>query len=332
METFGNQIKQKISNCYSCEKCKYNTVRKTNFDAHILSLKHIRKHNGSQNISNNYSCEQCNYNTIRKSNFDKHILSAKHINAGIQQKNKHVCEKCNKEYTNRSGLWKHNQMCILPPPPPSPIIEESTDNELTNRKLIMILIKENSELKNMMMQVIKNGTNNTNCNNNTNNTFNLKFFLNETCKDAMNLTDFINSIVLQLSDLDNIGEVGFIKGMSNIIASKLNLLGETKRPIHCTDLKREVIYVKDKDKWEKDANKEKMRSLIKKMDIMLRPLLAPYNKNYINVYRSDSEIIKHQDKLKEILGGSKPQSESEDEIIRNISKFTQPLKQPTQPL
>ena len=173
------------------------------------------------------------------------------------------------------------------------------------------------------MDVIKNGTNNNNSHNNNNNkTFNLQFFLNETCKDAINLTDFINSIVLKLSDIDNIGEVGLAKGLANRIVSEMSLLGETKRPIHCTDVKREVMYVKDDNKWEKDVNKEKMRHLIKKMNRKLElPLIESMN-NHNNTYRTDSEIIKHQQKMYEVLGGDKDETINENEIIRYISKST----------
>jgi hypothetical protein len=131
----------------------------------------------------------------------------------------------------------------------------------------MLLIKENSELKNMMMEtqnqimttqnqmmeVIKTGTHNTiNTHTNSHNkTFNLQFFLNETCKNAMNIMDFVDSLKLQLNDLERMGEIGFVNGMSNIIIKNLQNLDVTERPVHCTDQKREVIYVKDEGKWDK---------------------------------------------------------------------------------
>jgi hypothetical protein len=138
----------------------------------------------------------------------------------------------------------------------------------------------------------------------------------------MNLKDFIDSVVLQLSDIDNIGEVGFIKGMANLITSKLNMLGETKRPIHCTDLKREVMYVKDENQWKKDANKEKMHQLIQKMEKKLAPLMIAFLNNHKKQYRTDSEIIKHQQIIYEVYGGKKDDTTNKNEIIQHISKKT----------
>jgi ribosomal protein L37AE/L43A len=322
MEPFGNQIKQILSNNYSCEKCNYTTVRKLNFDAHILTAKHIRKHNGNHKISNIYSCEKCNYNTVRKSNYDKHILSAKHISAGNQQKNKHICDNCNKEYKNRSGLWKHKQMCI------STSQTDKTNTENITPELVVEIIKQNQEFKNMLIeqnkQIIELSKNvgNNNNNNNNNKTFNLKFFLNETCKDAINLKEFADSIVLQLSDIDNIGEVGLAKGLANRIIYELNLLGETKRPIHCTDLKREVMYVKDNNKWVKDVDKNNIRRFTKKIDKKLPHVMIAFSNNHNKTYRTDSEIIKQQQTIYKVFGGNKDEETNEDEIIRLISKST----------
>ena len=292
-----------------------------------------------------FYCEICDYNCLKKYNYDRHILTSKHKkqqkilnNEKFEQKPKYTCDKCNKIYKDRAGLWRHNKKCGVAQSNTTQVVVKSMEDEPTSKELIMILIKENSELKNMMMDVIKNGTNNnsnnSNSNNNSNNsnsnnnnnshnkTFNLQFFLNETCKDAINLTDFINSIVLQLSDIDNIGEVGLAKGLANRIVSEMNLLGETKRPIHCTDVKREVMYVKDENKWEKDVNKEKIRHLIKKMNRKLNPPLVESMNEHNKTHRTDSEIIKHQQKMYEVFGGNKDETTNEDEIIRHISKST----------
>ena len=126
-----------------------------------------------------------------------------------------------------------------------------------------MLVKQNAEL----LEVIKNGTNNTNIsyNNSNNKTFNLNLFLNETCKDAMNITDFVDSIKLQLSHLESVGKLGFVEGISNIITTNLKALDVTQRSVHCTDKKREVLYIKDENKWEKeDEDKKKLRKVIKK--------------------------------------------------------------------
>ena len=336
METLGNKKLQNSCTDYCCEKCDYKTVRKSSYDKHILTPKHQSEMSGTKKLQNGcieYCCEKCNYKTVRKSSYDKHLLTSKHQleMSGNKVANKVAttfeCKKCSKVYQTSSGLWKHIQICDVAKP----------DIEPTEKELMMTLIKQNAEqskqnaeqskqnaeLHAKILELCKNGiTNNTITNTNSHNkTFNLQFFLNETCKDAMNLKDFIDSIVLQLSDIDNIGEVGFVKGMANLIISKINLLGETKRPIHCTDSKREVMYVKDENKWEKDAKKEKMRLLIQKMEKQLPPLMIAFSNNHKQKYRTDSEIIKHQQIIREVYGGVNDDI-TKNEIIQHISKKT----------
>jgi hypothetical protein len=237
-----------------------------------------------------------------------------------QIKNAYECESCGQQYVTNSGLWKHKKNCMPP-------VSEPTD-----KQMMMTLIKQNAELHDKIIELCKSGITNNTVNTHTNShnkTFNLQFFLNETCKNAMNISDFIESVVLQLSDIEDIGAVGYAKGMSNIIISKLNSLGETKRPIHCTYVKREVMYVKDEDKWEKDANKEKMRLLIKKMDKKLAPLMIAFSNNHRKEFHTDSEIINHQKVMYEVLGGVKEDADNEDAIIQQISKVMQPRRQQT---
>ena len=325
MELFGNKIKQKTSNNYYCEKCNFNTVRKSNYDRHILTSKHLKEMYGTKNeqkTSNSYSCKKCNYNTVRKSNYDSHILTSNH-KAAHTSSNDFECDNCSKIYQTSGGLWKHKKKCVIEPSEKGLIMNVLQQNKELNRLLIE-QNRQNSELHEKVIELCKNSatTINSNNTNSHNKIFNLQFFLNETCKGAMNLTDFVDSVVLQLSDLDDIGNAGFIKGMSNIIISNLNSLAENKRPIHCTDVKREVMYVRDSDKWEKDANKEKMRWLIKKMDRKLAPLMTPYTLNHQKVYRTSTESNKHQQILFELFGGGHKELDNEDIIIQNISKKT----------
>jgi hypothetical protein len=190
-------------------------------------------------------------------------------------------------------------------------------------------MKENTEFKQMIIDVIKNGTYN-NCNNTTNNTnnshnkaFNLNFFLNETCKDAMNIMDFVDSIKLQLSDLETVGKIGYVEGISNIINEKLKALDVTQRPVHCTDKKREVLYIKDENKWEKEnETKTKIRKAIKH--------IAHKNSKMIPVFRElhpdcGKSISKYSDQFNKIVieamgGPGDNDAEKEDKIITNISK------------
>jgi ribosomal protein L37AE/L43A len=287
----------------------------------------------SQQISSDFHCEKCNYNTVRKSDYNKHILTSKHKLATTRTKKSHapnasayICDNCNKQYHDRTGLWKHNKKCLINDSKDEVImtlIKQNAEQSKQAAEKADEQMRQNAELHEKIIELCKNGVvNNTINNNNSNNkSFNLNFFLNETCKDAMNLTDFAKSVVLHVSDLITIGEAGYVNGMTNIIASHLNSLAENKRPIHCTDVKREVMYVKDENKWEKDVNKERMRLLIKKMDRKLSPLMAIYSNNYNKVYRSDTESIKHSQLRFEVYGGKHEESVNEDIIIRNISKI-----------
>ena len=338
MDTFGYKMSQESSTVYRCEKCCYETVRKTDYDKHNLTAKHKMDTFGykmSQESSTVYRCEICCYDTVRKTNYDKHKLTAKHKMDTSSRESSTVCRcgNCGKEYKYSQGLTKHKKSCLI-----NSVIQEESPSALEvpsvnveedqNSLLVETLLKQNAELHAKVLELCKIGTinnsNNTNSNNNSHNkTFNLNFFLNETCKDAVNLEDFIKSVVLQLSDIVKIGEVGFVDGMSDIIETKLNSLGNHKRPIHCTDAKREVFYVKDNDKWGKDENKKKMRALIKRMDRKLAPLLITFNNNHANKgYSSDSEHNKHQQMVIEIVGGKNGEDENEDAIIRSISRKT----------
>ena len=294
---------------YECVKCDFNTCNKTDFSRHINTVKHLGNVQDTENAEKRIpeksaACQSANKAIpLSVSPISKSAKNAKTLH--------YECEICGQQYVTNSGLWKHKKNCAPP------------TTESTDKQMMMTLIKQNAELHDKIIELCKTGVTNNTVNTHTNShnkTFNLQFFLNETCKNAMNITDFIESVVLQLSDIEDIGAVGYAKGMSNIIISKLNSLGETKRPIHCTDVKREVMYVKDEDKWEKDANKEKMRLLIKKMDKKLAPLMIAFSNNHRKEYHTDSEIINHQKGIYEVLGGIKAETDNEDTIIQQIAK------------
>jgi len=220
----------------------------------------------SQKIPEKYECCFCNYNTVSKKDFNKHILSNKHkrlvnaskmlVNQNELSSKKYFCN-CGKTYSHDSSYYRHKKSCNIT------TVTGSNAETVDKDQLIIMLIKQNAELikettefKNMMMDVIKTGTHNTTNTNSHNKTFNLNLFLNETCKDAFNISDFVSSIKVSLPDLENTGRQGYVEGISNIILKNLNNLEHYQRPIHCSDFKREVIYIKDNDKWEKECEEK----------------------------------------------------------------------------
>jgi len=311
MELFGNDLgpkkEQKEQSDFFCEKCNYKCFRRFNWDRHLLTTKHCQEING-------------NKMEIKKSKTSKNEQD-------------HQCENCEKSFQTSSGLWKHKQKCVN-----NETVNEKAKKITDKDDLIMYLIKENTEYKNMlmeqqnmMMKVLENGTNNVNNNNTINNvhsnnkTFNLQFFLNETCKDAMNIMDFVDSIKLQLSDLEKFGEIDYVEGISKIITSNLKALDVSQRPVHCTDKKRETIYIKDENQWEKaDDNKTKLRKAIKSIADKNIRLLPQFRAKYPDYNNSSSRISDKYDKMViEAMGGSgNNDKEKEDKIIHNISKCT----------
>jgi hypothetical protein len=298
-------------------------------------------------VAYRFSCENCTYYTDKKSSYDKHLMTSKHLELTIVNKSKQKncsnvaednkvlsCQFCKKNFKSRVGLWKHNKKCN------NNITKNDNVNE--NDKLIEYLMKENSELKkeqsnikDLILEIVKNGTNNSSIsnshNNNTTHTnshnkaFNLNFFLNETCKNAMNITDFVDSIKLQLSDFMDVGEQGFIQGISNIIVKKLNSLDETIRPIHCTDQKRETFYVKDENKWEKEEEDlKRIRKMIRKVVFKNEKLMQEYKKEYPDYSDYDSKRSDQYSKFViEAMGGDGDNGkEKENKIIKHITKAT----------
>jgi len=299
------------------------------------------------NRSEKFVCKCCQYFTCRKSQYERHLLTDKHKNRKIdstlvandsnlvpKSSKNYECE-CGKIYSYDSGYYRHKKKCNFIEN--EKVVQIQTQQHQITPELVMELIQNNKELQSIILEqnntinnLVKNGTNqanhNTNSlNNNNNKTFNLQFFLNETCKDAMNIMDFVESIKLQLNDLEKVGEVGYTQGISNIITTNLKALDVTQRPVHCTDKKRETMYIKDEDKWEKeDDNKTKLRKVIKKVankNIRLLPQFREKHPDYDDAESTLSD--KYSKMVIEAMGGSGNNDlDKEDKIIQNISKCT----------
>jgi len=237
--------------------------------------------------------------------------------------NDFVC-KCGKVYKERSGLWKHKKSCQIG----SCLITDFTNQmQPPTNELLMSLLNQNMELQKQIIELCKEKNtviNNTTNNTTNNNQFNLQLFLNEQCKDALNLGDFVEQIKLQLSDLDMIGRVGYVEGMSKIFMRNLHALDVFKRPIHCSDLKRETLYIKDKDSWEKENTENvKIKRAIKEIEHKNIKQIPQWREE--NPAAEDTETKKHleyQNILLEAMGGSTLEDDDKkrEKIIRNIAK------------
>ena len=270
----------------------------------------------SQKVAKLFNCELCDYNTSKKCDMKKHLLTSKHlklttvnISKPKNLKNKYICVNCKKDYTSRVGIWKHQKICINSEQVDILNTQFNQKEEDINKsdiiKQLIIqnqqLLFDNKEFKELIMDqsskmidqsskmMEQNSklieiaakpysiTNNNNCHNKQ---FNLNVFLNEKCKNAMNINDFVNSLQIVSEDFENIGKLGYIQGISNIFIKGLKDLDETIRPMHCTDKKRETLYIKDIEGWNKDDNKDKIKTIIKEV--------ADKNLKYIPIWQEDN--------------------------------------------
>lgn len=245
---------------------------------------------------------------------------------------KYACDLCDARFFHQSSRARHQKQCIDKANKKSELnrlVETKFVNEMPvlTPEYVLELIRSNQELQQIIMEqhqtlnnLVKNGVNNTHSHNKT---FNLQFFLNETCKDAMNLMDFVESIQLQLSDIETMGEVGYAQGISNIITTNLKALEVTQRPVHCTDKKREIMYVKESNQWDKeDANYTRLRHAIKRLANRNIKLLSCFREKYPDYNNSSSRTSDKYDHIVvEVMGGAGNNDlEKENKIIRNISK------------
>jgi hypothetical protein len=304
---------------------------------------------------NNYKCELCNYNTCKKSDYNKHILTRKHKMATIIEqknlkkknetveknyeydnnidinKNLYLCSKCGKCYKVRNSYWYHKQKC-------NSIDNEyniiSSNNPLSNN--VLELMKENKKLKDMMIDqnkqifelankignISESTTTNNTTNNTINNKFNLTVFLNEQCKDAINIEDFVDSLQIHLKDLENTKDQGLVNSISNILINGLNKLDISKRPIHCTDIKRDVLYIKDEEKWEKDQQKNKIKQSINEIANKQRIAINQWteaNPNWMENEELKDEYVKL---VNHLMHPVEDTEKEQNKIIKKVSAAT----------
>lgn len=344
---FVEEVSKKNQRLFYCNCCNYICSTKFDLDKHILTSKHKNNEKVekvSKKIMEKYYCEYCNHTSSNEYNYNKHIMTSKH------QKNE---KKKSSNYKKENVIVVSNEFCIDNIKTNNLIMQslekvgekvvkennyKNTDNYYANGNdyinndtnklfnIILEVVKNNSDFQKQMFDFVKTSVGYNNNNNITTNShnkaFNLNFFLNETCKNAMNISDFVESLQPQLSDLECIGDLGYVEGISKIIVKSLKALDETERPIHCTDKKRETFYIKDDDKWEKeDDNKTHIRNAIKYIADK-NTLLVPQWKAKYPDYKDSSSIYsdKYNNMIIEVLGGDDNTEQSENKIIRKIAK------------
>jgi hypothetical protein len=250
METEKNEKNEKNENKFICENCDFKCRWKCDWNRHLTTAKHIQETNRSK--------------TNEKNDATK-----------LQSMWTNICQECNKRYKTRSGLWKHMQICEKVELTINALkVANGDDSESVAVKLALGILKSNDALvksNETMVEMAKQVTagnmvnSNNHITNNITNNFNLQLFLNDKCKDAVNITDFIDNIQIQMNELENVGTNGYVNGITDIILARLKDLDVTKRPVHCTDLKREVLYIRDDNEWNRDEDRSKIKNMITKV-------------------------------------------------------------------
>ena len=294
-----------------------------------------------------FECKICNYKTSSKKDYNKHILTAKHqIRTKSCEKSQKIPQPifeciCGKVYKARNSLWYHKQRCtynetyadesVVATTQPVDISNQSTiilellrENKefkqlvVDQNKQIQESQTQNTELQTQMVEMFKEGkTINNNTTNNNNQRFNLNFFLNDTCKDAMNITEFLGNIDVHIDELEYIGHHGYVNGMTKMIMDRLKDMDVTKRPIHCTDVKRETMYIKDKDEWYKDTDElVKLRRILSSISMTNYRSVANWRQAHPKSEIMDSREYNFCYKMMRAILG-----DAEDEQIRLDNKI-----------
>jgi hypothetical protein len=306
---------------FICDICQYKTGNKKDFNKHLLTLKHEILTNPNKKIPKNpqtiFTCE-CNKTYKHLSSLCCHKKKCTYIENTVNDN-----DNVNDDYTDNNNDYNNNDynnhynnnINIIS------TNHENNIQKLTN--LVIEVVKNNNEFQKQMFDMCKNIQSNviTNCNNTNNNTFNLQVFLNEYCKDAMNITEFVDSFNLEVSDLENVGRVVYIEGMSNIIINKIKELDVNKRPIHCSDIKREIFYIKDDDKWEReDEHNTKFRKVIKRVSGKNIGMLNAWKEIHPECLDSDSVYNDIYMKLIISAMGANDIEGNETKIMKKVAK------------
>jgi len=323
----------KNANKYTCEKCDFNCSNQCDWNRHLATRKHNMKHNETYftlKNANKYNCEKCDFNCSKQCDWNRHLVTRKHnmkhneIYLTPKNDNKYNCEKCDIIFKSRTTLYRHKKKCSV-------IKEKNTEqpttevNELFTQKMVETVMSHNTEFMTMFMNKMMetmpqlgNNNHNINSNNNTNN-FNIQMFLNEHCKNAMNLTDFIQSLPITNKTYDDTIENGLTKTITNMMVNGLNDLDILERPIHCTDTKRKTIYVKESDKWERDNELIKILNGITEIVFKQRTMI----KKWQEANEGWETIEKIQLKLTRLISNLMTSIEDDEretnKIIRSIS-------------
>ena len=278
----------------------------------------------SPKLAKKFYCESCDYGCSKESDYNKHIMTRKHkkeINGNVgneQISHKYECDVCNKEFKTNSGLWKHKKKCSIGQEENN---TKNTEFDIDKDFLIKMLLKNQDVIEKLteVMPQLGNQVHN-NSHNTTNNQFNIQMFLNEHCKNAMNLTDFIQSLPITAETYDSTIENGLTKTMTNMLLNGLNELDIVDRPIHCTDASRKTLYVKDDDIWEKDNELLHMLKGIRDLSLKQRTLIKRWQ-DVNNGWATDENL---QSRMTKLIGNSMTAIENDEretgKIIRSISK------------
>ena len=310
-----------------------------------------------------YTCKPCNFICNKNANYQSHLLTKKHYKNTNECCNVIInkCNNCDKEFSTLSGLWKHRKTCTIEHEVPSEVSSHIQGTKLTvgssdipielilevikqSKEVQNVLIEQNKELQkqllehsnkllekdnqlieqNKQMLEIAKKPNMINSNNNNKTSFNLQFFLNETCKDAMNIVDFVNSLQLTNNDFETTGKLGFVNGISRIFINKLKKMEVIRRPLHCTDMKRETVYIKDNDAWEKETDeKKKLNWAVNRIAQLNLNQIQQWQQEYPDSVKNNTPANEKFTELALVALGGRGEDEIvkfNDKIMKNVLK------------